>query len=255
VAQSKRAAIYFGLAVVVLVASAVAMQVVDFKIIKKPLPIRKPLVDMKPSSLGPYDLVMSRRLSTDVIGELGTDEYIEWQLRDRRIDNEADAIVALFVTYYTNVQDQVPHVPEECYNQGGQVVGDDETLEFTIDSLGEKIPVRRLSFFEQRRPKLKDYVYYTISVNGTFHSGRQTARLKMGYPTETHLYYSKIEITFPNRIEKDIPSLDRRAAELMDATIRVLFEDHWPPRGTEVGGYEAYEKRQSTGTHNEKTGG
>lgn len=247
-AQSKRSTIYFALATVVLGGSAVAMQVYDFNIIKKPLPIRKPLVDMSPASLGPYDLVASRRLSVDVTGELGTEEYLEWVLRDRRIANESDSMVSLFLTYYTNVQDQVPHVPEECYLQGGQVSAGDASLEFHIDSLNEDIAVRRLAFFAPKQVESKEYVYYTISVNGTFHSGRQTARWKMGDSADTHLYYSKVEIKFSDRTESEIPELDRRASDLMNSTIRVLFEDHWPPRGTEVGGYEAYDKKQSSRT-------
>jgi hypothetical protein len=254
-AQSKNSTIYFGLAIFVLGTSAVAMQVVDFNIIKKPLPIRKPLVDMSPSSLGPFDLVNSRRLSVDVTGELGTEEYIEWALRDRRIKNDAESFVSLFVTYYTNVQDQVPHVPEECYNQAQNTLAGDGTLDVQVDGIDETVRVRRLGFFAPNETKTKNFVYYTISVNGTFHAGRQTARIKMSNPLETHLYYSKIEISFPNRTDDDIPELDRRASELMNESIRVLFQDHWPPPGTEVGGYEAFNQKQSSRTTNDETGG
>ncbi len=231
--------LYFALAVLVLGGSAIAMQMVDFNIIKKPLPIRKPLVDMPASSLGPYELVASRRLTSEIVGELGTDEYVEWTLRDRRIRDAADSQVLLFVTYYTDAQDQIPHVPEECQNQAGRIPLGDETLTMRMDSLGEEISVRRLAFRPPKELKTQDYIYYILCVNGTFHAGRQTARLRMAMPTETHLYYSKVEISFPGHVEADLPRLDRRAAELMDATIRELFENHWPPRGTEVGGYKS----------------
>ena len=235
-AQSKRQTVYFALAVIVLGGSAIATELWSFTIIKGPLPIRKPLIDLSSSSLGDYELVASKRLSTDLLSELGTDEYIEWTLRDRRVEDKNDAVVSLFVTYYTNVQDQVPHVPEECNPQAGLIPAGDDSLRFHIDSLGEEIAVRRLAFLPKKDQRIKNVVYYTINVNGTFHNGRQTARLKMADPRDTHLYYSKVEIMFFGRLNAEDPELDRRAKALMDATIRVLFKDYWPQRGSERGG-------------------
>lgn len=243
VTHRNRQTVYFALAVLVLGGTAVALQLRDFNIIKKPLPIRKPLIEMEPSSLGPYELVTSERLSTDIVSELGTNEYIQWTLRDKRIKNRSDATVSLFITYYTNVQDQIPHVPEECNPQAGLVSAGDDTMTFHIDSLDEDIGVRRLAFLPKREVEIKNVVYYTINVNGTFHSGRQTARLKMSDPFDTHLYYSKVEIMFPGRRNAEDPELDRRAKELMNEVIQLLFDDYWPPRGAERGGETAAETK------------
>lgn len=237
--RNPRQTIYFALAVAVLAASAIATEYYNFKIIKSGLPIRKPLVDMPVSVLGHYELLASRRLSSDILSELGTDEYIEWTLRDKRIADKNDALVNLFITYYTNVQDQVPHVPEECNPQAGLVPSGDDTIDIRIDSLDEDISVRRLGFLPKKEIRVKNIVYYTINVNGAFHSGRQGARLEMADPLDTHLYYSKIEIMFSGRTRNDDPELDRRAAELMNMTIDALFKDYWPPRGTERGGYKS----------------
>lgn len=234
--HSTRQTVYFSLAIVVLGASALATELWSFTIIKGPLPIRKPLIDMVPSSLGDYELVESHRLSTDILSELGTDEYIEWTLRDRRIKEKNADVVNLFITYYTNVQDQVPHVPEECNSQAGLIPAGDDSLTFHIDSLNEDIDVRRLGFLPKKEGQLKNVVYYTINVNGTFHNGRQTARLKMADPRDTRLYYSKLEIMFAGRPSVDDPEMDRRAEELMGATIDVLFKEYWPARGSERGG-------------------
>ncbi|MCB9853962.1 MAG: exosortase-associated EpsI family protein [Phycisphaerales bacterium] len=233
--HNTRQAVYFSLAVIVLGGSAIATELWSFTIIKGPLPIRKPLIDMSPASLGDYELVASQRLSTDLLSELGTEEYIEWTLRDRRVKEKDGNLVNLFVTYYTNVQDQVPHVPEECNPQAGLIPAGDDSLTFHMDSLDEDIDVRRLAFLPKKEEQLKNVVYYTINVNGTFHNGRQTARLKMADPRDARLYYSKLEIMFSGRLNAVDPELDRRAKELMDATIGVLFENYWPPRGSERG--------------------
>jgi len=243
-ANTTRSAAYFSLAVIVLGGSALAMEFASLTIIKKGLPIRKPLTDMTPRTLGPYELVASRRLSTDIIGDLGTEEYIEWHLRDTRIDDANRAYISLFVTYYTDVLDQVPHVPEECHNQAGSTMASDGVIEMRSGVGDETIEIRRLGF---NRPKVldrQDYVYYVINVNGSFFTGRLGARIKMSDSDDTHLYYSKVEITFSGRDEKELPQLDRRAKELMDATSKELFKSYWPPRGTERGGYDARGLRQ-----------
>ena len=249
--HDKRQTIYFALAIVALGGTAVALELKNFNIIKGSLPIRKPLTDMSPSSLGPFELLASRRLSTDMTSELGTEEYIEWTIRDKRISDTNLATVSLFITYYTNVQDQVPHVPEECNPQAGLVAAGDDTLEFRIDAIDQAIPVRRLAFLPKKEVRAKNVVFYTINVNGTFHAGRQTARFKMGDPFDTHLYYSKVEIMFPGREDANDPELVRRATELFNASIGVLFEDHWPPPGSERGGETtgAASKEPTTGNN------
>lgn len=241
--SSSSSRIYYVLAVLILAGSAAAMQVIDFQVIKKPLPLRKPLIDFDRDALKPLVRVDANILPKDVVDELGTEEYIEWSLDDPRVKETGKGRVSLFLTYYTNVQDQVPHVPEECYYQGGSVKTGDETQGWTLDALpGEEISVRRLEFTRPDQPDANSLVYYTINVNGMFFAGRQGARLKMKSFNETHLYYSKVEIAFHGYTQDEIEMLEKRAAELMDITIAELFEAHWPPRGTEIGGYEGLNK-------------
>lgn len=236
--------IYYVLAVVVLAGSAAAMQVIDFQVIKKPLPLQKPLIDFDRDSLKPLVRVDANILSKDVVAELGTEEYIEWTLSDPRINDTSKAHLSLFLTYYTNVQDQVPHVPEECYYQGGSVMTGDETQAWSLSALpGEEIAVRRLEFARPDRPDSNSLVYYTINVNGMFFADRQGARFKLKSFNETHLYYSKVEIAFHGYSKNELEVLDKRARELMDITVGELFEEHWPPRGTEIGGYEGLKKK------------
>ncbi len=236
--------VYYILAVVLLAGSAAAMQVIDFQVIKKPLPLQKPLIDFDRDSLKPLVRVDANILSKDVVAELGTEEYIEWSLSDPRVKDSSKAKVSLFLTYYTNVQDQVPHVPEECYYQGGMIKTDDEAQSWTLSALpGEEIAVRRLGFARRDRPDANSLVYYTINVNGMFFADRQDARFKLKSFNETHLYYSKVEIAFQGYSKDDLEVLDERARELMDITVKELFDEHWPPRGTEIGGYEGLQKK------------
>lgn len=205
-------------------------------VLKKPLPIRKPLKDFDHAALAPLKVDTVQRLSSDVLQELGTDEYINWELVDPRVPRGRTPRVSMSVTYYTGVQDQVPHVPEECYYQGAFSPAGDEKLKIDLPHLGEAIPVRRLSFVPPREMARRTVVYYTIRVNSGFHPDRQGARLSMKDPFDTHLYYSKVEFAFGEVANPNPEVLDGRARELFDLVLTELANSHWPPKGSERGG-------------------
>lgn len=242
-ASRLRSRVHFGLAVFVLAAGAIGMNVAKARrfltVLKKPLPIRKPLKDLDREALGSFEVLSVRKLGADIVQELGTEEYINWVLVDSKLKRQAPSTVSLSITYYTDVLDQLPHVPEECYFQGAFSPDGDETLMLKMDRLGQEIPVRRLSFFPPREFVKKIYVYYTLRVNEKFYTNRELVRLRMGSPLDTHLYYSKVEVGFRNVETKNLDRLDRRAKELLEMTIIELEKSHWPPKGTERGGYKA----------------
>lgn len=238
-----RSKVHYGLAVVVLAAGAIGMKAAKARgfltVLKEPLPIRKPLRDLDRDSLGPFVVLSVKKLGADIVQELGTEEYINWVLVDSRLKKQTLASVSLSVTYYTDVLDQVPHVPEECYFQGAFSPAGDETLMLKTDRPGQEIPVRRLSFFPPRQFVKKTYVYYTIRVNEAFYAKRRSVRWRMGSTDDTHLYYSKVEVGFQHVPAGNVGGLDRRAKELFDLVIAELEKSHWPRKGTEHGGIQS----------------
>jgi len=230
--RNARSNVLFALAVVVLATSAVGVKVYDLRVLKKPLPLRKPLRDMNKASLGAWEVVSSSRLPAELVQELGTEEYLNWLLKTVRADEPRASMVSLSVTYYTDVQDQVPHVPEECQRQGGRTPAGGETIELCLPLVGKTIPMKRLAFYARGETEKKNFVYYTIRVNDKFCSDRQAARLYMGDPRDTHLYYSKIELGFDRLTDADVPDLDAAARELFDKLILELEKKHWPLAGS-----------------------
>lgn len=233
--------LYFGLAVLTLGGTAAYVQIQTargaLQLLKKPLPIRKPLVDMNRDAMMPYRVMREDRLSAEIVENLGTQEYINWVLQEA---GPRDAKPIHFsVTYYTGVQDQVPHVPEECMFQGGMTQESDTTLTLKLPRLGREVQVRRLSFNTPRQLGQRAYVYYTICVNGAFYGDRQLVRLKMANPTESHLYYSKVEISLDGSGVDNPTRFDEQAAEVFDRALTELFKSHWPPPGSERGGMAA----------------
>jgi hypothetical protein len=222
----------YALAVLILGGSAMAMQAAKsrgvFRLVKLPLPVRKALEDADRACVRPFTVQASRRLPPETVEELGTSEYLDWVLQ-----GSAGAVkwqtAELTVTYYTGVQDQVPHVPEECFYQGAFTPDTDRTIEADMERLGRQLSIRRLSFYPPPgRSGGKVYVYYTICVNGDFYSERNRVRLRMGDPRESHMYYSKVELVLDGVSDNQVQEADRQAFELLDGVLVELVGSHWP---------------------------
>ncbi len=229
--QSSRSNALYALAILVLATSAVGIKVFDLTVLKKPLPIRKPLRDMDKRSLAPWNVVSSSRLPPELVQELGTEEYLHWILRSPHIRKSHRNKVSLSVTYYTDVQDQLPHVPEECQQQAGRTITGGEEFQLDLPGAGRAISAKRLTLRAQGESEKKNFVYYTLRVNDVFCSDRQKARLHMGDFRDTHLYYSKIEIAFDRFTDDDLSELDTGAQDLFDKVILELEKEHWPAEG------------------------
>jgi hypothetical protein len=79
--------------------------------------------------------------------------------------------VHLFVTYYTDKPDAIPHIPEECYMGGGYQAIGDRLIDVPLPSLGDDVvaQVKALTF-EKSDFLNKDnrIVMYTFHTNGVF---------------------------------------------------------------------------------------
>jgi hypothetical protein len=233
--------LHYGLAVLVLAASAVGMQVARSRdllvVVKKPLPIRKPLRDLDRGSIAPFKFVSARKLDQEMEIEMGTAEYLDWILESPGGSRVWRDPVFLSATYYTGKQDQVPHVPEECLWQGGLSPAEgDASFEVASAETGDVIRIHRVAFYPAMRDGTKLYDYYTIRVNGSFFSSRNTLRPFLAVPGETHLYYSKVEVMFQGVRDEDLRQVDETALELLRKTADELLKSHYPLKGWEKGG-------------------
>ena len=234
-----RSRVHFFLAAIVLCGAAAGMQRASnsgsLKIIKKALPIRKPLTDFDRSVLSPVDVMGAQRLKPELEEELGTKEYVDWSMAwpGSRGDRMR---MGLSLTFYTGLQDQVPHVPEECMYQGGMQQAEDTTLTLPMPGLGAPHNLRRLIFYPRDGIGDMTYIYYTIRVNDEFYTDRNRVRVRMADFRDTHLYYSKVELAIPAPSDADRTELDTRAAYVMDKLLTELVRSHWPLKGWERGG-------------------
>lgn len=196
-------------------------------LLKKAAPLRTPLSEMSTHAVAPWTVRERIPIPDEVIEELGTKLYIQWVLENPITDGPAWARSAsLFVTYYTGVQDQVPHVPEECVGQSGAGQTETRDIEFSLPD-GKKYRVRRLGFATPRG-RGYSFIYYTFLVNGDLYCDRVDVRLRCGRPSEQYLYYSKIELSFRSLDNEAPPEMDRTAERLLNQVISVMLKDHLP---------------------------
>jgi len=196
-------------------------------LLKKPAPLLRELEKLPTACVSPY-LVRDRTvLSDEIVSELGTHQYAQWVLENPESRGSWQRSASMFLTYYTGIQDQVPHVPEECYYQGNSSLSGSRDIEFKLPD-GRTYPVRRLNFVPPRGG-MHLFVYYTFIVNGDMYCDRETVRWRMARETERYLYYSKIELCFQSPTdEQPPPAMDDMAARLLGQIIPVLLKDHIP---------------------------
>lgn len=247
----------FAIGLVLLVALAAGFEVVvrqqGYQLGGKlPAPLTKPLPDLDQDRLAPFGLIKPLTLQPDMLDQLGTKDYIQWviadpydkdgQLRRTTGDPEWGTLrwpqkINLFVTYYTDKPEQVPHIPERCYLGSGHTLHSqvEDTVEIETPDGPKTVKVLVLDFRRQGAVTGMGHriVMYTFHANGAFRTTRQSVKRAVRDPRDKHAYFSKIELSVElasnlgegyANTERAVEALKR----LFQTAVPVLLEDHWP---------------------------
>ncbi|MBN1804099.1 MAG: exosortase-associated EpsI family protein [Sedimentisphaerales bacterium] len=205
---------------------------------KEPLPLKKSLDLLDEDDLGPYKIISKQKIENDeIITALGTEDYIQWILRDtEKIDSDNAEKFMLFVTYY-QLPDRVPHVPEECYAGGGfqRLASDSVTLEIN-DNAGfdKKLRGKYLVFGNTKadfwRKGEKFPVLYIFRVNGEYAASREEVRIVLNKNLfNKSSYFCKVELVFNQTlIPPDKEQAIKAGEKLLAVILPVLEAKHWP---------------------------
>jgi len=201
--------------------------------IRKPVPLKKSLQKFDAKKLyPPYKLIKSIKLESDIVEALGTKEYLQMIFEDTDMEgnNVPGKYISFFVTYYTGGVDQVPHVPDVCYQGGGYDPIDSDNTYIELHGIGlkgDKLPVRILLFRDTKSEitQIKPVIYF-FSVNGKFKATRREVRLALADIRERYAYFSKVEIAFAG-IQPSKEKAIRLTAKFLKKALPVLIEDHW----------------------------
>ena len=98
---------------------------------KETIALRRSLEELDVSRLSTFRLVPDGGFfPRSVASNIGTEDVVMWtfELRELGPEPPRELDVMLFVTYYSNPRDTVPHTPEVCYRQAGAVVHSVEAI-------------------------------------------------------------------------------------------------------------------------------
>jgi hypothetical protein len=207
---------------------------------KLPIELKKPLDQMDPKKLAPYEVQNKQTITNqDILESLGTEKYIQWMLEDKSAAADSPArYCSLFITYYTGNPDMVPHVPDECYVGGGNSRLKGETLTLQIPWPGQEKPrdiaMQYVLFGRQDNSFLQTEnqfsVQYLFKANGQFCGDRTATRAVLGSNFFCkYSYFAKVEWRFYGKNSQPGQKETLAATQkLLAVLLPVLEEDHWP---------------------------
>ncbi len=192
---------------------------------KESVPLRRKL-DTIPREIGPYQLLRSERMPESVERQLGTENYINFLYRDKRLDaEEPGGVINLHAVYYTGNQEPVSaaHVPEICYVGGGfdridvrqqrlpvsfrknQTLSDGSIMVMTAnDELVRlphaEIPVREFEFMAPGARESGTVLYFFF-YNGRYVASRSDITFQFLDRSSSKVYYCKIEVS-PGSVQR-----------------------------------------------------
>lgn len=198
---------------------------------KLPIAIRLPLKDLDISRMPSFRRGWEiSRLSASV-KDMGTSEYTIVRFANRNPD---DGLIGadLFITYYNDPQDKVPHTPDVCARQGGAVVRKMSTVTIETPELGPEHPQIEARLLVLRKPKYNIITIYFFCVEAQFRYTRDTVRWIITKPGNRYVYFSKIEASAYYPIGAD--AVQDRAIEMCKTLLReampILLTDHFPDK-------------------------
>lgn len=202
---------------------------------KEPVHLRKSFAELDVTKLAPYEMIKAYTISKEIEEELGTSQYIQWDMLDTTVEsNDPFHYLNLFITYYTGDPDSVPHVPDVCATGGGAALLSAKNYEISVPANGtsdDTVPVRMLQL-EHRGDLMMGGrvvpVTYFFSVNGSYACQRHVVRVRQNRLTDRYTYFSKVEINFPlagKETPEDVLAAVEKFARIL---VPVLADEHWP---------------------------
>jgi hypothetical protein len=160
--------------------------------------------------------------------ELGTDEWMSMAFREVAAGPEEPPAV-LFVTYYSDPYDRIPHTPEVCYEQHGSLVTGTRSIELPLPTLRPAGPPAEARLVEMRQGDYELVLVYVFCCNGELYNDRRRVRWIMGLPGDKYTYFSKIEVVSPLLEGSDPDAVIDRCKRLLAEPPPPLLNEHFPP--------------------------
>ncbi len=204
---------------------------------KLPAELRKPLQEFDITHLPMVSPEWKVVPAPEYLGGIGTQDVALIKLQPVE-SKRIPSYLTLFITYYNQPGDKVPHTPDVCARQGGAILSKQERIQLHLpDSLSAQspIPVNLLRLHETHFDSI---VLFLFSVEGQFKAGRNQVRWALAKPGNRLTYFSKIEVVASFPPGDDNPQTEQMALEaccqLLREALVLLLQEHFP-RGDDSG--------------------
>jgi hypothetical protein len=194
--------------------------------LKKSIEIRRPLLEFDISRLPSFQEGWSSSVSQayESPEDVGTDECVIIKFE------KGFKETALFVTYYSNPKDKVPHTPDVCYRQAGAIVRYMRNITLDTPELAPEYPQIKARLVALRMPSYDQIVLFCFCVEGELRYSREQVRWVIGKPGNHHTYFSKIETTSFHTIGSNEEESIELCKTLLREALPVLLTEHFPDK-------------------------
>jgi hypothetical protein len=134
----------------------------------------------------------------------------------------------LFITYYSDPRDKVPHTPDVCARQAGAIVRELSAITVDIPSLGPELSPIRGRFVLLEYPTFWTTTIYVFFVEGRFRNSREQVRWDIGMPGNKHVYFSKIDAASHIPVGGDKEQGIEMCKTLLRESLPILLAEHFP---------------------------
>lgn len=202
---------------------------------KEVIDLRKSLDDLDVSRLTSFRVIPDYAGIETRPADFGTEDWISFRLAKRGSESadqrDRDRDLILFVTYYSDPRDQVPHTPEVCYRQIGSVVRSIRTISLDTPGLAPDNPKIQARLLDIDQDNVRIALVYLFCCNGRFYFDRERVRLAIGMPSgDKYTYFSKVEAITMVTPDETFEDAVGRCKLLLTEALPTLLADHYPAK-------------------------
>lgn len=223
----------FILAAVILLACAVGLRPAIAGLIaaysKEPIELRKKLDKLDLDKLPSWRRADEHRVQLHLAaGDVETEDVVSIVLEPESESLSQQEQAMLFITYYSDPRDRISHTPEVCYRQSGAVIQSLSTITIDTPELGPEYPQIEARLLDIDLIARRTVLAYVFVCNGKILCDREKVRFQIGWPGDSHIYFSKIEAISPCPTDDDYEAAVARVTGLLREALPVLINEHFP---------------------------
>ena len=227
----KPLSIAFILAAIMLIVAATglrpAIAAISKHFTKHAMEIRKSLRTFDPSEIPEFRKGWETGIMESTTEDIETDEFtfVSFKSNDPAADIRSGY---LFVTYYNNPKDKVPHTPDVCYRQAGAIINKKTAIKLHVPEISNEPITATLLLMDVKT--CNRAVIFFFSAEGKFKNTRGQVRWTIGTPGNKYSYFSKIEASAIYPTGEEPTQAIELIKKILRQSLPVLINEYLPDK-------------------------